>query len=181
MSRAFTSPHPRFSASASPCFLTAMGVPLYRDIEHQTKEYLLSTPVSAGAYFWGRFWGSFAVLVLISLGALAGYVLGSWLGPAFDWSKPERFGPNVPIHYFWPFLTIFLPSLFFTSCLFFGLVALTRNNRVLYSASILLFILYLYLFSAPPKARALLLMPAIVNPNGYACLSLKRSILKLCI
>ncbi|MBK8425901.1 MAG: ABC transporter permease [Lewinellaceae bacterium] len=120
-----------------------MGVPLYRDIEHQTKEYLLSTPVSSGAYFWGRFWGSFAVLVLISLGALAGYVLGSWLGPAFDWSKPERFGPNVPIHYFWPFLTIFLPSLFFTSCLFFGLVALTRNNRVLYSASILLFILYL--------------------------------------
>ncbi|MEO6039994.1 MAG: hypothetical protein ABIQ93_16395, partial [Saprospiraceae bacterium] len=120
-----------------------MGVPLYRDIEHQTKEYLLSTPVSRGAYFWGRFWGSFAVLVFISTGALVGYVLGSWLGPLFDWTKPERFGPNVLGYYGWPFLTIFLPSLFFTSCLFFGLVALTRNNRVLYSASMLLFILYL--------------------------------------
>jgi len=120
-----------------------MGVPLYRDIEHQTKEYLLSTPVSRGAYFWGRFWGSFLVLTLISTGAIAGYVLGSWLGPVFDWAKPERFGPNVAGYYLWPFVTIFLPSLFFTSCLFFGLVALTRNNRVLYSASILLFILYL--------------------------------------
>lgn len=120
-----------------------MGVPLYRDLEHQTKEYLLSTPMSRSAYFWGRFWGSFVVLVFISTGAVAGYVLGSWLGPIFDWSKPERFGPNVMFHYWWPFLTIFLPSLFFTSCIFYGLVALTRNNRVLYSASILLFILYL--------------------------------------
>lgn len=120
-----------------------MGVPLYRDIEHQTKEYLLSTPVTRGAYFWGRFWGSFSVLILISTGAIAGYIIGSWLGPIFDWAKPERFGPNVASYYFWPFLTVFLPSLFFTSCLFFGLVAITRNNRVLYSASILLFILYL--------------------------------------
>jgi ABC-2 type transport system permease protein len=120
-----------------------MGVPLYRDIEHQTKEYLLSTPVSRGAYFWGRFWGSFSILVLISTGAIVGYILGSWLGPIFDWSKPERFGPNVLGYYLWPFVTIFLPSLLFTSCIFFGLVAQTRNNRVLYSASILLFILYL--------------------------------------
>ncbi|MBL7828193.1 MAG: hypothetical protein JNJ57_16295 [Saprospiraceae bacterium] len=120
-----------------------MGVPLYRDIEHQTKEYLLTTPVSRGGYFWGRFWGSFATLVFISTGAIVGYILGSWLGPIFDFTKPERFGPNVPIYYIWPFLTIFLPSLFFTSCIFFGLVALTRNNRVLYSASIILFILYL--------------------------------------
>ena len=28
-----------------------MGVPLYRDIEHQTKEYLLSTPISRETYF----------------------------------------------------------------------------------------------------------------------------------
>lgn len=120
-----------------------MGVPLYRDIEHQTKEYLLTTPISRGGYFWGRFWGSFAILVLISTGAIVGYILGSWLGPIFDWTKPERFGPNELVNYAWPFLTIFLPSLFFTSCIFYGLVAITRSNRVLYSASILLFILYL--------------------------------------
>lgn len=120
-----------------------MGMPLYRDLEHQTKEYLLTTPVSRGAYFWGRFWGSFAVLVFICTGALVGYLLGTWLGPLFDWTKPERFGPNLWMNYLWPFVTIFLPSLFFTSCIFYGLVALTRNNRVLYSASILLLILYL--------------------------------------
>ncbi|MBN8677918.1 MAG: hypothetical protein J0M29_06810 [Chitinophagales bacterium] len=120
-----------------------MGVPLYRDLEHHTKEYLLATPMGRSAYYWGRFWGSFLILVGITTGALLGYLLGSWLGPTFDWSKPERFGPNLGMHYIWPFVTIFLPSLLFTSAIFYGLVALTRNNRVLYSASILLFILYL--------------------------------------
>jgi ABC-2 type transport system permease protein len=120
-----------------------MGVPLYRDIEHQTREYLLATPITRGAYFWGRFWGSFLILLGISTGALVGYILGTWLGPAFDLEKPERYGPNILAFYYWPFLTIFLSSLLFTSSIFFGLVALTRSNRVLYSASILLFILYL--------------------------------------
>lgn len=120
-----------------------MGVPLYRDLEHNTKEYLLSTPIGRSAYFWGRFWGSFVILVLVCTGAIVGYIVGTWLGPITDWTKPERYGPNLPMNYLWPYLTIFIPSLFFTSCIFFGLVAWLRNNRVLYTASILLFILYL--------------------------------------
>ncbi|MDX2135182.1 MAG: M1 family aminopeptidase [Saprospiraceae bacterium] len=120
-----------------------MGVPLFRDLEHDTKEYLLSTPITRGAYFWGRFWGSFVTLVFICTGAIFGYVLGTWLGPLFDWTKPERYGPNDPVAYLWSFGTILLPSLFFTACIFYGMVAWLKNNRVLYSASILLFIFYL--------------------------------------
>lgn len=120
-----------------------MGVPLYRDLEHNTKEYLLSTPITKGAYFWGRFWGSFAILVLISTGAIVGYIIGTWVGPIFDWTKPERFGPNVAMFYIQPFFTILVPSLLFTSCVFFGLVSWLRNNKVLYTASIMLFIMYL--------------------------------------
>jgi len=121
-----------------------MGIPLYRDLEHNTKEYLLATPIGRHAYFWGRFWGSFAVLIFVCTGAIVGYIFGTFLGPIMDWTKPERFGPNLPMYYIWPFLTILIPSLFFSSCIFFGLVAILRNNRVLYTASILLFILYLF-------------------------------------
>lgn len=120
-----------------------MGVPLYRDLEHNTKEYLLSTPITKGAYFWGRFWGSFAILIFICTGAIFGYIIGSWIGPIFDWAKPERFGPNVAINYIQPFLTLLVPSLLFTSCVFYGLVSWLRNNKVLYTASIMLFIMYL--------------------------------------
>jgi hypothetical protein len=120
-----------------------MGVPLYRDLEHNTKEYLLSTPITKGAYFWGRFWGSFLILVLICTGGIFGYIVGTWVGPLFDWTKPERFGPNVASYYIYPFVTILVPSLLFTSAVFYGLVSWLRNNRVLYTASIMLFILYL--------------------------------------
>nr|WP_290931188.1 hypothetical protein [Haliscomenobacter sp.] len=120
-----------------------MGVPLYRDLEHNTKEYLLSSPIRKSAYFWGRFWGSFAILVFICLGAIPGFMIGSWIGPLFDWAKPERYGPNHLVYYLWPFVTLLLPSLFFSSCLFFGLVSWFRNNRILYTVSIMLFILYL--------------------------------------
>ncbi|AEE49465.1 ABC transporter permease/M1 family aminopeptidase [Haliscomenobacter hydrossis] len=120
-----------------------MGVPLYRDLEHNTKEYLLSSPIRKSAYFWGRFWGSFAILVFICLGAIPGFMIGSWIGPLFDWAKPERYGPNHLVYYLWPFITLLLPSLFFSSCLFFGLVSWFRNNRILYTVSIMLFILYL--------------------------------------
>ncbi|MCA6471358.1 MAG: hypothetical protein IM591_13325, partial [Chitinophagaceae bacterium] len=121
-----------------------MGVPLYRDLEHNTKEYLLSTPIGRSAYFWGRFWGSFVILLLVCTGAIVGYIGGTILGPIVDWSEPERFGPNLLVNYLWPYLTLFIPSLFFTACIFYGLVAWLRNNRVLYTASILLFILYLF-------------------------------------
>lgn len=107
-----------------------MGVPLYRDLEHNTKEYLLSTPIGRSAYFWGRFWGSFMILVLVCSGAIVGYIAGTWLGPITDWTKPERYGPNLPINYLWPYFTIFIPSLFFTSCIFFGLVAWLRLSLI---------------------------------------------------
>ncbi|MDX5326403.1 MAG: hypothetical protein LPK80_09090 [Bacteroidota bacterium] len=120
-----------------------MGVPLNRDLEHDTKEYLLASPMTRSAYFWGRFWGSFVILVFILFGSVLGYLLGTLLGPLTGWEEAERFGPNLWYYYLWPFVTILLPSVFLSSCIFFGLVAITRNNKVLYSASIILFIVYL--------------------------------------
>ena len=58
------------------------------------------------------------------------------------WTDPKQYGPNHFIYYLHPFLTIALPNLFFTSSLFFGLVAITRNVKVIYSGGILLFLGY---------------------------------------
>ncbi|MDP4132005.1 MAG: hypothetical protein Q8939_17745, partial [Bacteroidota bacterium] len=61
---------------------------------------------------------------------------------AMGWKDPKQYGPNNLIYYLHPFLTIALPNLFFTSSLFFGLVAITRNVKVIYSGGILLFLGY---------------------------------------
>ena len=67
-----------------------MGVPLYRDLEHKTGNFLFSYPISKTAYFMGRFWGSFVTLAFISTGTLLGIYLGSIIGPATGWTEALR-------------------------------------------------------------------------------------------
>ena len=50
-----------------------MGVPVYRDIEHGTQNYLFSYPISEKGYILGRFAGSMATLFLVSLGLILGF------------------------------------------------------------------------------------------------------------
>jgi ABC-type transport system involved in multi-copper enzyme maturation permease subunit len=120
-----------------------MGVPLYRDIEHNTRNYLFAYPISKAAYFWGRFLGSFLFVLIIGTAFNWGALLGSVTGPAFGWVPAERIGPNHLWNYFQPYFVFSIVNLFFPSAIFFALVALTRNVRVIYSASIFIFIGYL--------------------------------------
>ncbi len=119
-----------------------MGTPLYRDIEYNTKDYYLTYPITKAGYFWGRFLGSFLFMAFIGSSVLFGVFIGSKLGPAMGWRDAKQYGPNNLIYYLQPFFTIALPNLFFTSALFFGLVAITRNVKVIYAGGILLFLGY---------------------------------------
>jgi len=120
-----------------------MGIPLYRDIEYNTKEYYLSYPITKAGYFWGRYLSSFVFVLAIDAAVMLGAYLGSKAGPSFHWLQPASYGPNRFINYFYPYITLAVPNLFFTSSLFFGLVAITRNVKVIYSAGILLMLGYL--------------------------------------
>ena len=121
---------------------SVMGTPLFRDIEYNTRDYYLTYPISKTGYFWGRFLGSFVCMLFISSAILAGIFIGSKLGPAMGWRSAGHYGPNKLWYYLYPYFTIALPNLIFTSCLFFGLVAITRNVKVIYSGGILLFLGY---------------------------------------
>ncbi len=120
-----------------------MGVPLYRDLEHKTGTFLFSYPISKNAYFMGRFWGSFVALVFISLGGVLGYWLGSIIGPGTGWTEELRYGPNTFVNYFQPWLTLWLPNMWFAATLFFALIVFTRNIKSIYSGGIIVFIGYL--------------------------------------
>ncbi|HEY4112282.1 hypothetical protein [Puia sp.] len=120
-----------------------MGTPLYRDLEHNTKEYYLSYPITKAGYFWGRFFGSFLFVLVISFAAVLGAWLGTLLGPVLGWQQGRRYGPNHALYYLQPYFTLIVPSLFFTSALFFGLVAVFRNVKVIYSSGLFLFLGYI--------------------------------------
>ena len=119
-----------------------MGVPLARDIEHNTGNYLYALPITKGGYFWGRFWGSFVFVLLIGTGYNFGAITGSLVGPFFDWVPAERIGDYGIWNYFYPYFTFAVGNLFLSSTIFFALVSFTRNVRVVYSASIVLLIAY---------------------------------------
>lgn len=120
-----------------------MGVPLYRDIEHSTRQYLFSYPITKRGYFWGRFWGSFVYVALIGTSLAWGAMAGAAVGPMFDWVPAERIGHFGLWNYFQSYFIIAIGNLFLSSAIFFALVALTRNVKVIYTASISLFIGYL--------------------------------------
>lgn len=120
-----------------------MGVPLYRDIEHHTRYYLYSYPITKGGYFWGRFWGSFIFILIIGTGFSWGGLTGSVAGPAFGWVPPERIGHYGLWNYFQPYFLFSIGNLLLASAIFFAMVSLTRNVKVIYSASIFLFIGYI--------------------------------------
>ncbi len=119
-----------------------MGTSLYRDIEYNTKDYYLTYPITKAGYFWGRYLGSFLCMLFIASSIIIGAYIGTKIGPAMGWKDPKEYGPNKLIYYLHPFFAFALPNLFFTSSLFFGLVALTRNVKVIYSGGILLFLGY---------------------------------------
>ncbi|HWB28310.1 MAG TPA: hypothetical protein VG738_22715 [Chitinophagaceae bacterium] len=120
-----------------------MGIPLYRDIEYNTKEYYLSYPITKAGYFWGRFLSSFLFVLIIDIAVPLGAYFGTKAGPAFGWELASRYGPNLLINYLHPFLFIAVPNLFFVSALFFGLVAATKNVKVIYTSGALLFLGYM--------------------------------------
>lgn len=120
-----------------------MGVPVYRDIEYQTKDYFFAYPIHEKSYLMGRYMGSFVILMLISFGYHIGTILGGPLGLLSGEIEPEQFGPVVLYYYVYNTLVLSLPNLFFTGTIFFSLVALTRKIAATYVASVLLFVGYL--------------------------------------
>ncbi len=132
-----------FSMFAMLICSAVMGVPLYRDIEHQTRNYFYSYPITKAGYFWGRFLGSFVFVLLIGSGLNLGFLVGSAIGPAFGWVPSGRIGHYGLWNYFQPYFLFTIGNLLLSSAIFFALVALTRNVKVIYTASIFLFISYL--------------------------------------
>lgn len=120
-----------------------MGMPLYKDIEYNTKDYYLTYPITKGGYFWGRYFSSLIFVLIIGSAVMAGVFLGSKLGPLMHWTDVSNYGPNHLMYYWQPFLLIAIPNLIFTSSLFYGLVAITRNIKVIYSGGLILFLGYL--------------------------------------
>ncbi|PQJ79437.1 ABC transporter permease/M1 family aminopeptidase [Polaribacter porphyrae] len=116
-----------------------MGVPILRDFQHQTEPLLFSTTLTKRDYIFGRFLGSFMILLFVFSGVLFGMILGSQM----PWHKANEMQVFKIVSYTKPFAIIVLPSLFFGACLFFVTGMLSKKLLVVYTQGIVLFVVFM--------------------------------------
>lgn len=146
-------------------FLVAnfVGNSATRDVVNRMDGIILATPVSKGAWLWGRLTGSLAITVLVFASVPLGLLLGSWM----PWLDAERFGPNVISYYIWPFIFLVVPSLLFCAALFYSLAVASRSIMGMYLGVVGFFILYLTSSAllSDPDYRTL---AALLDPFGMS-------------
>ena len=116
-----------------------MGVPVFRDFDHNTYSLFYTKPISKYAYLGGRFFGSLLVMLFIFSGIPLGMIAGS-LSP---WAEADKLLPFNLWHYIYNFLIILVPVTFFAGAIFFTVGALSRKQMFVYTQGILMFGLYL--------------------------------------
>lgn len=114
-----------------------MGVAVLRDFEHNTESMLFTSPITKFDYLAGRFLGSFLVVLFVFSGMILGFMVGELFNPDRDKMLPFNL-----YNYLHPFITMIVPSLFFSGALFFITGALSRKMVTVYVQWILLFAVY---------------------------------------
>ena len=147
-----------------------MGVPIYRDLEHGTQNYLFSYPISEKGYVSGRFAGSMLTLFLVSLGLILGFIIGYAIGPYAGFEPAERYADFNFWHYLQPSLVFYWSNFFFSGCIFFALVALTKRIMLAYAGGAILFIVYLVTLTLTQDIENKELV-SLLDPFGFGALN----------
>ncbi|MBN1952899.1 MAG: hypothetical protein JW801_16970 [Bacteroidales bacterium] len=129
-----------------------MGVPVFRDYDHEFYEIIHSLPIRKSTYLWGRFTGSF----LVTLFVFTSVGLGMALGFSMPWLDPEMVAPFDPSVYIEAYLYFIIPDLFITGSLFFIAGSYFRSHIAIYTQGVIFLVLYL--------VSDLLLQNAMENP-----------------
>lgn len=120
-----------------------MGVPIIRDFQHNTASMFFTTPYKSWQYLFGRFLGSYIIVLLVFLGVVLGFMFGQ-LSP---WAKTEKLLDFNLWNYIYPYLFYVVPVLFILSSIFFSVGTMSRKIMVVYTQGIFFLVLYLVVSS----------------------------------
>jgi ABC-type transport system involved in multi-copper enzyme maturation permease subunit len=138
-----------------------VGSSAVRNQQHQMEELIYSKPISPFAYQFGRFFGSYLVVLLVYIAVPLGMLLASFM----PWVDASRFGPTHFSFYAYNYLVLSIPSFFIISALFYAIAARFRSMMALYLIAVVLLVLYMVSGSVArlPEYRAL---SALLDPFG---------------
>jgi len=122
-----------------------MGVAVLRDFDHKMEALVFSKPISKFNYLFGRFLGSYIVMVLIYCSIWMAFMVGFGIGKHLPWEPSWQEKEMLPFQawsYFQPFIVYGITNLFIQGAIFFAAGALSRKAIVLYTQGIVLLVLY---------------------------------------
>lgn len=146
-----------------------VGSSVLRNSSHQMEELIYAKPLAPFGYQFGRFVGSYLVVLLVFTTVPLGILLGSFM----PWVDASRFGPTQLSFYFNAFMLLSVPSMFILSALFYAIAFRFRSMMALYLVAVVLLVLYILAgnFARLPEYRQL---AALLDPfalRTYADLS----------
>ncbi len=115
------------------------GTAILRDFNNNTHTLLFSYPFNKIEYLSGRFLGSFLTVLLIFMAM----PVGMMLSPFLPWQDPSDFLSFNFAAFIQPFLWLVIPTLFFSSALFFVTGLLTRKLLLVYIQAFFFLLIYL--------------------------------------
>jgi ABC-2 type transport system permease protein len=121
-----------------------MGRAVCRDYETRMYQLFFTRPIRKGAYFAGRFAGTFVIL----LGILVFLGLGLYAGGRMPWIRPEVLGTTHLWYHVYPFLVGVLPNLFIVGGISFSLAVFTRRMLPVYISAVVLFMTVMVMIPA---------------------------------
>lgn len=135
----------------------ACAAVVLRDSQHRMEPLIFTTSISRRPYFTARLLGLLGAVFLLLCLAAIGTVTVIFFAPS------ERLGPFRLLHYLVPLLTFGLPGVVFCCSIVFATAMLTRNVRLVYTAGVLMFIIY---FTASILGNSPVMAGSIPAPGG---------------
>ena len=140
-----------------------------RDHKYKFNEILFTTSLSKPGYFFGRFCGAWLLSTLVMLGVYMAFILGGFLGPAFNWIGPDRIGPIPWKAFFSTYLIFVVPNMFFAGAIIFALATRFKSTIVSFIGTLLIIVAYITAlnFSSDMDNKAMASMLDIFGVSTY--------------
>ncbi len=116
---------------------------ILRDFENHTDQIVFASPINKAGYYFGHYFGGFAIAIIPIFGIALGYIFGTFLNGIFEWTQLERYGPNNFLAHFNGLMVFTLPNLLFAGGICYAVAAVTRSTAYPFVAVLLLMVGYI--------------------------------------
>lgn len=115
-----------------------MNAAANRDFSTGMHQFIFTSPIKKGDYFFGKFIGA----LLISIIPLLGVSIGSLIGPLMPWVQPERYGPVIWNGHIQGLISFAIPNTIIAGALLYSLAVVFRSNIVSFVGAMLVLVFY---------------------------------------